>query len=105
MGLFVVCILAFSHIWQTTQKSELSLFCHAILTDSAHRVLLATIRDKGNCPCLRCHTPKVQFSRLGFLSDIHARLRNIHTYMRESVLAARRMIYSKGVSVKGLAVE
>ncbi|KIJ58627.1 hypothetical protein HYDPIDRAFT_49315, partial [Hydnomerulius pinastri MD-312] len=41
--------------------------------DYPEKVLLATIRDKGNCPCPRCVIPKTDFGRLGLLSDASAR--------------------------------
>lgn len=33
-------------------------------------MILATLRDKGNCPCPRCLIPKLNFHRLGFLTDL-----------------------------------
>jgi hypothetical protein len=76
-----------------------------VMIEGACRVLLATIRDKGICPCPRCLTPKSQFHRLGFISDFMARLQNIRTYMEQAVLSARNLIYMHGIPVKGAKVE
>ena len=65
------------------------------------RVLLATIRDKGICPCPRCIIPKTEFHRLGFVSDALRRISKIRCYFRERVVAARNAIYNSGAPIKG----
>ncbi|KAG2064841.1 hypothetical protein BDR04DRAFT_958130, partial [Suillus decipiens] len=34
------------------------------------KVLIATIKDMGSCPCLCCFMPKASFSLLGLLKDM-----------------------------------
>ena len=76
------------------------------LTDHIfHRVLLATIRDKGICPCPRCLIPRTEFHRLGLLSDMSHRTSQIHTYMWDKVAAARNAIYKLGSPIKGTVPE
>ncbi|KIK17394.1 hypothetical protein PISMIDRAFT_32062, partial [Pisolithus microcarpus 441] len=54
------------------------VYCHIFpqiltyLADYPEKVLLATIRDKGECLCPRCLLPRGYFSRLGLLSDLAA---------------------------------
>ena len=69
------------------------------------RVILATIWDKGRCPCPRCFVPASLFDRLGWLTDAIARVRDSHTYFTNKIAAARNSIYKYGVSMKGAAVE
>ena len=70
-----------------------------------YRIIIATIRDKGLCPCPRCLLPKTSFHRLGFLSDLKQRLSHARTYLREKICDARHRIYKLGVPIKGKAVE
>jgi hypothetical protein len=44
------------------------------------RVLLATIRDKGYCPCPRCLIPKKSFDKMGLIHDLRARISTARTY-------------------------
>ncbi|KAF8835227.1 hypothetical protein BDN67DRAFT_1015721 [Paxillus ammoniavirescens] len=69
--------------------------------DYPEKVLLATIRDKGDCPCPHCLLPKSQFHRLGLLSDISARLTKVHRYLQTQITAARDAIYKLGAPIKG----
>ena len=69
------------------------------------RVLLATIRDKGLCPCPRCMIPKSKFLQVGWWNDIKARVSQARTYMQDKVVAARHAIYRLGVPIKGVTVE
>lgn len=72
---------------------------------SNFRALLATIRDKGNCPCPRCLIPKTEFHRLGLLSDISHRISKIRSYLHDKVTAARAAIYNGGAPIKGSVLE
>ena len=63
------------------------------------------IRDKGICPCPRCLVLKTNFHRLGFVSDIVARLTCVHEHCMPTILAARRLIYELGKPLKSLFVE
>lgn len=69
------------------------------------RVLLATIRDMGICPCPRCLVPKTEFDRLGLLSDMSRRISQVRTYLRDKVAAARNAIYKLGSPIKGTVPE
>ncbi|KIK14293.1 hypothetical protein PISMIDRAFT_17380 [Pisolithus microcarpus 441] len=73
--------------------------------DYPEKIILATIRDKGLCPCPRCCLPKSSFNRLGFASDLTGRLTHTRAYARAKICAARRAIYQFGNPVKGTVVE
>lgn len=100
--------LASSHIQQITPKSKWSISTAVVLvrmreyflTGSHTRVLLATIRDKGNCLCPRCLTMKADFDRLGFLSDASWRISKARTYIRKKIAMARAAIYNLGSPIK-----
>lgn len=70
-----------------------------------YRIILATLRDKGNCLCPRCLIPKSSFHQLGFLTDQSARLTLARTYLWAKIDEARRAIYQLGMPLKGVAVE
>jgi hypothetical protein len=69
------------------------------------RVLLATIRDGGNCPCPRCLTPKSQLHLMGLVRDISARVTNARKYLGDSIRHARRFIYTLAFSIGSTKVE
>ena len=69
------------------------------------RVLLATIRDKGYCPCPWCIIPKSKFWQVGWWNDIKARVSQAHTYMQDKIVVARDAIYQLGAPIKGVTVE
>ncbi|KIK81965.1 hypothetical protein PAXRUDRAFT_47946, partial [Paxillus rubicundulus Ve08.2h10] len=73
--------------------------------DYPEKVLLATIRDKGNCPCPRCLVPKAHFHRIGFVSDMSARISRVRQYLKAQVSAARDAIYKLGAPIKGVDPE
>lgn len=79
-------------------------FFHS-LTDQCFRVLIATIKDMGSCPCPRCLLPKASFDLLGLLRDTRNRLASLRTYCLESVAKARTFIYSLGNTVNGSKVQ
>jgi hypothetical protein len=68
-------------------------------------VLLATIRDKGLCPCPRCLIPKTKLDRLGLRQDVNVRIKQSRTYVAEKVGYARRAIYSLAKPISGTVVE
>ncbi|KIK34293.1 hypothetical protein CY34DRAFT_98289, partial [Suillus luteus UH-Slu-Lm8-n1] len=72
--------------------------------DYPEKVLIATIKDMGTCPCPRCVTPKASFSFLGLLSDMDSRVANLRTYVMSKVTEARGFIAS-GYTVDGAKVE
>lgn len=63
------------------------------------RVLLATIRDGGMCPCPRCLVPKSEMYLMGFVRDISARISKVRKYFGDSVRAARRHIYHSAYAI------
>lgn len=72
---------------------------------SIYRVLIATIKDMGLCPCPRCLTPKNSFSSLGLVRDMKSRLTNLRVYTMAKVIQARDFIYRYGNTVDGVKVE
>ncbi|KAG2750201.1 hypothetical protein P692DRAFT_201711702 [Suillus brevipes Sb2] len=73
--------------------------------DYPEKVLIATIKDMGSCPCPRCLLPKDSFDLLGLFRDMRDRLANLRAYCLESVTKARDFIYSKGNTVNGSKVQ
>lgn len=75
------------------------------LTILQTRVLLATIRDKGICPCPRCLILKAKLDKLGLRRDIMVRVNKFRVYMAEKVALARKAIYESAKPINGAAVE
>ncbi|KAJ7676829.1 hypothetical protein DFH06DRAFT_1428694 [Mycena polygramma] len=73
--------------------------------DYPEKVLLATIRDGGGCPCPRCLTPKSQLHLMGLARDIAGRVTNARKYMGDKVRIARRFIYKLAYSIGSTKVE
>lgn len=72
------------------------------------RILLATIRNFGLCPCPRCLVPKDKIPDVGKVYDDRRRItasRIDSTARKFDIDAARIFIYEKGHSVKSAAVE
>jgi len=86
------------------EVSELYAFI-AEVNQVMSRVLLATIRDKGNCPCPRCLVPKEQLNRMGQKQDIKFRLKNQQKFLLNQIQTARRWIYEKAQSITSQVVE
>jgi len=83
-------------------------FCFFTLSLTAlFRVLLATIRDKGLCPCPHCLAPKAKLDCVGQISDTKIRTNQAHKYqdISESVNKARDAIYKQGVPIGGVYVQ
>ena len=73
-----------------------------------NRILLASIRNLGACPCPRCLIPLSRVHNLGMARDIAQRttLARIDDNSRcGKVVAARRLIYEKQYQVNSAAVE
>ncbi|KAK7689700.1 hypothetical protein QCA50_007495 [Cerrena zonata] len=76
--------------------------------DYPEKVLLASIRNLGTCPCPRCEVKKAQILQVGTIPDTtlrtnHKRI-NCHP-LRHKVKLARAAIYERGKGVKSTAVE
>ena len=69
------------------------------------RVLLATIWDKGCCPCPRCLIPKSNLHCTGFLKDLAVRFSLARTYLVDKVKLAQQAIYMLGQPLKGTTAE
>ncbi|KAF5374151.1 hypothetical protein D9615_008829 [Tricholomella constricta] len=72
--------------------------------DYPEKVLLATMRDRGLCPCPRCLVPKSLLDRLGLARDGNVRLK-LREFMKDKVVLARHLIYELGHSITGIRVE
>lgn len=99
--------LGYLHTQQTTLRS--ACLCQPCtecrgLTEYC-RVLLATIRDKGSCPCPWCLVPKVDFHHVGLLSDMSQRISKVRSYLREKIATAWATIYNTGAPIKGSVPE
>ncbi|KAI4293623.1 hypothetical protein K525DRAFT_214444, partial [Schizophyllum commune Loenen D] len=76
--------------------------------DYPEKVLIATIRDYGNCPCTRCTVSKDQIRDLGSTTDRDirtSRQRQDNRECREKVEEARKIIYDQGYAVTSEKVE
>ena len=69
------------------------------------RVLLATIRDKGICPCPRCLIPKEKLNQTGLRRDSKFRAKHPRRFLIGYVQRARQWIYEKAKSITSTAVE
>ena len=99
-------IPAYSHIQLIIPKSM--LMCLELIDMAnliCNRVLLATIRDKGICPCPRCLIPKEKLDKMGSKQDIKFRLNNPRKFLLTKIQTARRWIYEKALSITSQAVE
>jgi hypothetical protein len=102
-----VCTHAFSRTRLIIQRST---FIHRVtgilvLTQWSCRVLLATIRDKGLCPCPRCLIPKVKTDLMGQVRDLAQRISHARNILYDVVQTARRSIYQLAIPINGAAVE
>ena len=91
-------------------EKSVTLYLHllASLTLPFARVLLATIRSKGRCPCPRCLMPLNKIHNLGTVSDMRqrqslARVDNLDR--RSKVKKARSIIYDQDYAVNNEASE
>lgn len=102
-----MCIPGSLHTLPITQRSESNdrgcLIYHELI--QFNRVLLATIRDQGLCPCPRCTVPKSLLDRLATKSDLKSRVNDIRVYLRQRILDARTFIYKMALPITGVAVE
>ena len=100
-------ILASLHTLQTTQKSEKCQLISCIVT-KCYRILMATIRNMGLCPCPRCTIPLSKVHLLGTKSDRKARtvLARLDNQQRKNLVSAsREAIYGQNFDIDSAAVE
>jgi hypothetical protein len=72
------------------------------------RVLLATVRDKGICPCPRCLVPMTLIHRMGTRADVQMRtdtLRRDNLHRQKLIKRARFLIYNDNKAVNNDEVE
>jgi len=72
------------------------------------RILLASIRNLGQCPCPRCLTPLADVHKLGMADDMQNRviLARVDDHNRRHLVsAARKLIYQENHQVNSSAVE
>ena len=81
--------------------------CHwnLVLTQWSCRVLLATIRDKGLCPCPHCLIPKVKIDCMGQVWDLAQWISHAHNVLYDVVQTAHRFIYQLAIPINSTAVE
>ena len=77
----------------------------SVLTQWLCRVLLATIRDKGLCPCPRCLIPKAKIDLLGQVRDLSQRISHARSILYDGVQTARCFIYQLATPINAAAVE
>ncbi|KAI0645610.1 hypothetical protein C8Q79DRAFT_965394 [Trametes meyenii] len=89
-----------------TRRLYIRVFTYS--ADYPEKVLLATVRDMGICPCPRCLIPKDMICELGTARDHEWRTtdaRKDDTERQRAVLTARSYILKKGLGVNSTAVE
>lgn len=103
----------FSLTLPTTQKStELKVSSrfesYLIQVFFFYRILLASIRNRGKCPCPRCLIPLTRVHNLGMARDMSQRLtlaRVDDNHHQNLIATARGLIYEKNYAVDSTAVE
>ena len=105
MVLNVECTLNFLHIQQIIQRSKRGSAFVNFWSNSFDRVLLATMRGRGLSPCPRCLVPKSKLDQTGTKRDSNFRLKNVRTYLFDSVQIARNAIYNSAAAIAGTVVD
>lgn len=101
-------ILASSHTLRTILKSEFLQLNKSFIMLMLHRVMIASIKNLGRCPCPRCRMPLARVDNLGTALDRQERTtlaRVDNQTHRDRVAKARNLIYDKNYAVKSKAVE
>ncbi|KAK6972044.1 GLOBIN domain-containing protein [Favolaschia claudopus] len=75
--------------------------------DYPEKVLLATIKNLGGCPCPRCFIRKDQIADMGSKADMRRRknLRTDNSSWRQTIERVRGWIFGKGYRVNAAAVD
>jgi hypothetical protein len=96
----------YSHIWQITPKSKWPILTYNLAYNSGLiqklRVLIATVRDMGGCPCPRCTIKKEDIHALRTLNDSanrHMKVRRDDDKYCATVEEARNNIYRWGYTL------
>ena len=98
------------HIWLIIRKSESSICTHlkqVLMLYQQNRILMACVRNLGNCPCPRCLIEKEYIPGLGTKVDgqRRAKLRSCGQSYQANIEDARRSIYKLGYVVNSQAVD
>lgn len=78
------------------------------ISGSHYRILLANVRNLGNCPCPRCLTPMADVPNLGTAEDRAQRsslARNSNAEWQDKISSARNLIYRQNYAVTNDQVE
>jgi hypothetical protein len=82
---FYPCIFTYSADYPEKYVNNL----HSLsATEVGNRVLLATVRNKGNCPCPRCLVRKEDIFKLGQVRDIQNHLSHARSYVGDLIKRA-----------------
>ena len=68
-------------------------------------MLLATLRDRGLCPCPRCLIPSIDLDKLGLTSDSKGRISRVRTWLQDTVAKGRDMLYKGGYVVTSTLID
>ena len=101
-------ILGYSLIQQITLKSEAINLYQLLYVDVLQRVLLASIRNLGGCPCPRCEVQLSKVHLVGMKRDCRDRtklLRVDDEHRRFKVSQARKHIYEDNNAIRSAGVE
>jgi len=63
------------------------------------------MRGRGLSPCPRCLVPKSKLDQTGTKRDSKFRLKNVRTYLFDSVQIARKAIYNSAAAIAGTVVD
>ena len=105
-----VFTLVYLPILQTILKSNNPPLRNGILKDSytCYRILLASIRNLGRCPCPRCLIPLDRAPNMGRPRDMAQRTSLVRVddlVLHSRIKAAREMIYMKNYKTDSKVVE
>jgi hypothetical protein len=84
------------------------LLHYVLLITGNIRILIATIRNLGKCPCPHCLIPLNRVHNMGMARDMQQRetMARVDDMRRRNLIdAARRVIYEKNFRVNSTAVE
>jgi hypothetical protein len=71
-----LCLLTYSADYPEKYRFSCQYHCSYSMTLVSHRMLMLSLKDKGNCPCPCCLITKKDISQLGTLRDRKRRVEN-----------------------------
>lgn len=69
-----------------------------------YRVLLATVRERGACPCPRCLVTKEKLDKLGQKPDMTSRVTLARKYLSDVITTTRNNLYNLGYTITSTRV-